>query len=43
MRADDPDLRLFEIMVIEPAGPQEGAVRRAVETIDGNARTIFAF
>jgi hypothetical protein len=42
LRADDPDLRLFEIMVIEAAGPQEGAVRRAVETFNGNARTIFA-
>jgi hypothetical protein len=30
-------------MVIEAARPQEGAVRRAVETFDGNARTIFAF
>jgi hypothetical protein len=26
--ADDPDLRLVEIMIIEAAGPQEGAVRR---------------
>ena len=25
-------------MIIEAAGPQEGAVRRAVETLDGNAR-----
>ena len=30
-------------MIIEAAGPQEGAVRRAVETFNGNARTIFAF
>jgi hypothetical protein len=43
LRADNPDLRVVEIAVIEAAGPKEGAVRRTVETLDSNARTIFAF
>jgi hypothetical protein len=43
LRADNADQRLVEIIIVKTAGPQEGAVRRAVETFDDNARAVFAF
>ena len=43
LRADDPDLRLVEVVVVEAAGAQEGAMRRAVEAFDGDARAVFGF
>jgi hypothetical protein len=43
LRADNPDPRLVEIIVVKAAGSQEGAMRRAVETFDDNARAVVAF
>jgi hypothetical protein len=43
LRANNPDPRLVEIIVVKAAGSQEGAMRRAVETFDDNARAVFAF
>ena len=43
MRADDADDRLADVVVVEAGGAQEGAMRRAVEAFDDDARAVFAF
>ena len=43
LRADDADPRLVEILLVQAAGAQEGTVRRAVETIGGDARAALTY
>src|SRR5437762_12900889 len=38
VRADDAHHRLAEVVVVKTGRAQEGAVRRAIETVDGDAR-----
>ena len=38
-----PTMRLADVLVVDAGGAQEGAVRRAVEAFDGDARAVFAF
>jgi hypothetical protein len=42
VRADDAHHRLAEVVVVETGRAQEGAVRRAIETVDGDARAVVA-
>ena len=42
VRADDAHHRLAEVVVVKTSGAQEGAVRRAIEAVDGDARAVVA-